>query len=301
MNCRVLRYSQNTILRYRRLKICATILSQRAWRESRCQNLRCGRVVRPEPGTSFVVDSTGEFVLHATVQRSVVFITGTDTGIGKTVLAVLLLRYLRSMGAAAAGLKPVCSGGRSDARALAAAMGGMLALDEINPWHFRATLAPLLAARREKRTLSLAQVVDHVRRLQRRFPVLLIEGAGGLLSPLGEDFDSRDLITALSAHPIVVCPNRLGAVNQALLVLAALPARLSRRAHVVLTTPERSDPAARSNPDLLRERLGRDRVHVLPRISTGRLHEMLRRRRVRSTLDALARQIGAEPPPGGSA
>src|SRR5947207_4859213 len=124
----------------------------------------------------------------------ILFITGTDTGVGKTVLASLLARHLRERGVAVAALKPICSGGRADARALHASLDGALTLDEINPWHFRAPLAPLLAARREHRRVELADVLAHLRRIQRRFDVVLVEGAGGLLSPLGDDFNSRDLI-----------------------------------------------------------------------------------------------------------
>src|SRR5450755_4776164 len=124
------------------------------------------------------------------------FITGTDTGVGKTVLTALLTRFLRERGPACgtAALKPICSGGRADARTLRAAMNGALPLDEINPWHFRASIAPALAARLENKSVKLAQVVAHIRVLQKRFEVLVVEGAGGLLSPLGENFDSRDLI-----------------------------------------------------------------------------------------------------------
>src|SRR5208282_5318771 len=130
-------------------------------------------------------------------------------------------------GVNAVALKPICSGVRADARELRAAMDGALSLDEINPWHFRAPIAPLLAARREQKRVRLADVLAHVRAMQKRFDVLLVEGAGGLLSPLGENFDSRDLIAALRATPMVVCPNRLGAVNQVLLTLAALPRSVS--------------------------------------------------------------------------
>jgi dethiobiotin synthetase len=196
--------------------------------------------------------------------RSILFITGTDTGVGKTVLAGWLTRCLRQAGIGVAALKPVCSGGRTDARRLQAAAGGVLSLDEVNPWHFRTALAPRLAARLERRRVILAQVLAQVRRIQRRFPVVVVEGAGGLLSPLGEDFDSRDLIVALRATPIVACPNRLGAVNQALLVLEALPRGAARRAQVVLTSMKRSDAASRTNPRLLRELLGPRQVHVLP-------------------------------------
>jgi dethiobiotin synthetase len=220
------------------------------------------------------------------MKRRVLFVTGTDTGVGKTVFAALLASHLRGAGRSVAALKPVCSGGRDDAVLLRAAAGGVLSLDETNPWHFRDALSPLLAARREKRRLKLAQVAAHVRRMQDRFETVIVEGAGGLLSPLGEDFDSRDLIEALEAKPIVICSNRLGAINQALLVLAALPSRVARRTPVVLMSPRRMDQASRSNPQLLAERIGPDLVHVLPWVRfPGKLDVALRDTRVRRALD----------------
>jgi len=194
----------------------------------------------------------------------IIFVTGTDTGVGKTVLIVLLTRHLREQGVRVAALKPICSGDRGDARALRRAAGKALALDEVNPWHFRAPLAPLLAARKERKRVRLREVVAHMRRMGKRFDVVLVEGVGGLLSPLGEGFDSRDLIVALRAQPIVVCPNRLGAVNQALLVLNALPRRMAVHAPVVLVSPRKPDAASRTNPKLLAEILGAPRVCVLP-------------------------------------
>ena len=194
----------------------------------------------------------------------VIFITGTDTGVGKTVLTGLLARQWRAAGVAVAALKPICSGGRDDARVLHAALDGALSLDEINPWHFRRPIAPRLAARLEGRAVPLADLVQRVRAVQQRFAVVLVEGAGGLLSPLGEDFDSRDLIVALRARPVVVCLNRLGAVNQALLVLAALPRAAARCAAVVLVSPAHPDRSSRTNAALLAEMIGPERIHRLP-------------------------------------
>lgn len=202
------------------------------------------------------------------MKQRTLFITGTDTGVGKTVLACLLARHFTAQGIRVAAFKPVCSGGREDAEALHAALGGALKLDEINPWHFRAAVTPLLAARAEKRRVTLAQVVTCARRLQARFPLLIVEGAGGLLSPLGEDFDSCDLIRALRATPVVVSPNRLGAINQVLLTLAALPRGLSQKAVVVLMTQPKPDLAAQGNLKFLRAKLGPQRVRELPQVKT---------------------------------
>jgi dethiobiotin synthetase len=221
--------------------------------------------------------------------KRIIFITGTDTGAGKTVLTALLVKFLRARGVNAAALKPVCSGGRDDARVLRAAMNGALSLDEINPWHFRAPVAPLLAARRERRHIHLAEVLAHVRAMQKRFDVLLIEGAGGLLSPLGENFDSGDLIAALGALSVVVAPNRLGAVNHILLTLEALPRSAAAGARVVLVSPPKRDAAAAANAGLLAGFFDAKRIFTLPwlgeNFSTG---EVLKNPQVRRTLRALA-------------
>jgi dethiobiotin synthetase len=218
------------------------------------------------------------------------FITGTDTGVGKTVLTALLARHLRWRGIAVAALKPVASGGRADARVLRAVLTGALTLDEINPWHFRAPVAPLLAARREQRQVRLAGVLAHIRRTQQRFEVVLVEGAGGLLSPLGENFNSRDLIAALRATPVVVGPNRIGVVNQMLLALGALPRAAASRARVVLMSPSRPDAATKTNAGLLAEFFGRERIFTLPWL--GRrpdAEKVLRDSRVRRVLRALVK------------
>ena len=220
--------------------------------------------------------------------KRILFITGTDTGVGKTVLTALLVKFLRERGVNATALKPICSGGRADARALRAAMDGVLALDEINPWHFQAPIAPLLAARRENKTVRLAQVLKRVRAMQQCFDVLLVEGAGGLLSPLGEDFNSRDLIVALRATPLIVAPDRLGVVNQVLLTLEALPGHFRRETKLILVSPPRRDAATAANASLLAEFMEAGQIFTLPWLgrsfSTARA---LKHPHVRRTLETL--------------
>jgi dethiobiotin synthetase len=217
------------------------------------------------------------------------FITGTDTGVGKTVLTALLERFLCERGINVAALKPICSGGRADARTLHTALDGALSLDEINPWHFRAPIAPLLAARHERKRAMLAEVLAYLRAVQKRFDVVLIEGAGGLLSPLGENFDSRDLIIALRATPIIVCPNRLGAVNQVLLTLEALPKSFQVKARVVLMSPPKPDASTGTNAKLLAEFFDAETVFTLPWLGKKiQAQQALQISAVRRALRALA-------------
>ena len=196
--------------------------------------------------------------------KRLVFITGTDTGVGKTVLTALLAQFLRGRGVNVAALKPICSGGRADAVALHRALGGALTLDEINPWHFRAAITPALAAQREKKPVRRALVLAHIRATRNKFKLTLVEGAGGLLSPLGENFDSRDLMAALHATPIIVAPNKLGAVNHILLTLEALPKRLRAKTKVVLMSPAKPDSATASNAQLLERFFPRQKIFTLP-------------------------------------
>ena len=170
-----------------------------------------------------------------------------------------------------------------------AALAGTLTLDEINPWHFRVPVAPSLAARRENKTLKLSQVLAHIRKLQRRFDVLLVEGAGGLLSPLGENFNSRDLISALRATPIIVAPNKIGTVNHILLTLEALPKSIRPKAKIILMSPPEPDAATGSNIKLLGQFVSPEKIRLLPWLDeTVDSSAALKIPRVRRTLAALA-------------
>jgi dethiobiotin synthetase len=194
---------------------------------------------------------------------------------------------VRGSGTSVAALKPICSGGRGDALVLRRALHGALKLDEINPWHFRAPLAPLLAARKERRKVELREVVAHVHAMSRRFQFVLVEGAGGLLSPLGEGFSTRELINALGAEVIVVARNQLGAVNHVRLTLEALPPLIAARTKVVLMSPRQRDLASRSNPDLLVEFIDKTHMAILPWIDIRALERSASTPRMRRILAAL--------------
>jgi dethiobiotin synthetase len=220
--------------------------------------------------------------------RHTLFITGTGTGVGKTLLTRLLALFLRCRGVKVAAFKPLCSGGRVDARALHATLGGELTLDEINPWHFRAPITPSLAARRENKSVSLAGVLAHIRARQEPFEVILVEGAGGLLSPLGIDFDSRDLICALRARTVIVAPNRLGVINHVRLTCEALPTNVRHRAKVVLMSPAQPDAASATNARLLSSWIPQGSLFTFPWLGEEfDPASVLRTRRVAQTLHAL--------------
>ncbi|WP_339747107.1 dethiobiotin synthase [uncultured Maricaulis sp.] len=162
------------------------------------------------------------------------FITGTGTDIGKTHVLCALLGALREAGRTARVLKPVASGFDPDAVSvtdtirLLRANGQTLSAETVQamtPWRFKAAISPDMAARLENRELRLASVVkwclDH---LDPADPTL-IEGAGGVMSPIAEDGLNLDLIRELDARPILIAGNYLGTISHTLTALRALDGR----------------------------------------------------------------------------
>jgi dethiobiotin synthetase len=222
------------------------------------------------------------------VAAKIIFVTGTDTGVGKTLLTALLLSQLRSSGCKALAMKPFCSGDREDARILHALRERELTLDEVNPFHFPEPLAPLVAARKHRRRIPLAEVlqrIKHIRKtiehstLETGLSTLLIEGAGGLLAPLGEGYSLMDLMRELRGEVIVVSRNQLGTINHTLLTVRFLQENWERSApkqrfgtqerrefgiKVVMMDGGRPDLSSRSNARVLTELLAPVPVFSLP-------------------------------------
>ena len=200
-------------------------------------------------------------------RRQFFVVTGTGTGVGKTVLSGLLVRRLVRLGRTVRAFKPLCSGGRDDARVLEAALNGSQTLEDINPWHFEASLSPALAARLERRVVTLQEVVAHVRRQADEVEPILVEGAGGLLSPLTADGDTRDLIARLKARPLIVASNRLGVIHDVRATLGCLSPSLRSCVPVVLMAPAAADASTARNARSLSEYHPADRIVEIPRVS----------------------------------
>jgi len=194
--------------------------------------------------------------------KKILFVTGTDTAVGKTVLTALLLAHLRTQGCDALGMKPFCSGGRDDARLLQSLQKGCLTLDEVNPFYFDKPLAPAAAPRR----VPFQEALGRIRALADRCEVLLIEGAGGLLAPLGDDYTARDLIAALPCKTIIVSRNRLGTINHTLLTVEALQQVAREKVRVVLMGAQKPDISASSNAKMLRQRLASAAIYSIPHL-----------------------------------
>jgi dethiobiotin synthetase len=189
--------------------------------------------------------------VRRTRSQRIIFITGTDTGVGKTVLTGLLLHHLRRNGCHALAMKPFCCGGTADTESLRAIQDGELTAEEVTPFYFPEPLAPLVAARQHHRSIRLVEALTRVRHLARRCECLLVEGIGGLLVPLGKGFNVRDVIACLDCEVVVVSVNRLGTLNHTLLTAAALEQVGVKKYKTVLMNLSKLDASARSNGRIL--------------------------------------------------
>ena len=181
-----------------------------------------------------------------------VFITGTDTGVGKTRFVTWLLARLRERRLRGAGYKPICCGDRHDAELLQAASSDSLTIDEINPVWLRTRAAPLLAATMEKRDINLAALRDGFVRLSGRVDFVAVEGVGGWMVPITTDYFSNDLAADLRLPVIVIAHNRLGCLNHILLTVRSIEAAGLTCAGVVLNNlGEPGDIASSTNAAIL--------------------------------------------------
>ncbi|MCW0413453.1 dethiobiotin synthase [Xanthomonas sacchari] len=163
---------------------------------------------------------------------SAFYVTGTDTGIGKTIASTALLHALRARGQRAVGMKPVASGctreadgwRNEDALALQDASAPRPAYDDLNPYALPLPLAPELAAADAGVQLELAPIAAAFERLRAQADVVVVEGVGGWAAPLSATLDQADLARALRLPVVLVVGLRLGCLNHARLSAAAIAA-----------------------------------------------------------------------------
>ena len=186
------------------------------------------------------------------------FLTGTDTGVGKTRAAVLLVRALRRAGLDTVAMKPICCGDRDDAEALSDACDGEVSLNLINPVWYRTPTAPYTAANIENRPPDLAIIRSTFEGLRSRHRSLIVEGVGGWLVPIARDYFVADLAAEFALPVAVVVRNRIGALNHALLTVRDIENRGLPFAGIILNNVDPpGDVAGHSNRAMLEDLLGR--------------------------------------------
>src|SRR3990167_2155347 len=145
-----------------------------------------------------------------------IFITGMDTGVGKTVVTAGLVLSLKHKGLDVGIMKPIQSGGRGDTEFLIKVSGVNDEIELINPYYLKKPLAPLTASEIEGVKIDITAIKNAFEELSRRHDIVIVEGIGGLLVPLTEDYFVSDLILELDIPVIVVSRVGLGTINHTL-------------------------------------------------------------------------------------
>ncbi|HXV10038.1 MAG TPA: dethiobiotin synthase [Burkholderiales bacterium] len=225
------------------------------------------------------------------------FVTGTDTGVGKTLIACALLRAFVAAGYRAVGMKPVAAGAEphgehvvyGDVEALCAAGNVVAPREVVNPYAFRRPIAPHIAAAEEGVVIDLAHIERSFRTLAERSDAIVVEGVGGFRVPLGPAADTGDLACRLGLPVILVVGMRLGCLNHALLTAESIAAHGLALAGWVANHVDPDMGAADENVAALEARLparllarvphagtpgsdavGRLLAHIVPRRHAGR-------------------------------
>ncbi|MBM3359624.1 MAG: dethiobiotin synthase [Betaproteobacteria bacterium] len=196
------------------------------------------------------------------------FVTGTDTGVGKTVVAcALLLRYVRE-GRRAVGMKPIAAGAEAhagglrneDVEHLLAAGNVVMPRELVNPYCFASPVAPHIAAAQAGVEIDLSRIERAYRQLAAQADVIVVEGAGGFRVPLGTDADFGELARRLGLPVILVVGMRLGCLNHALLTAEAVRARGLTLAGWIANHIDPEMAVADENVHALEERIGAPRL-----------------------------------------
>jgi dethiobiotin synthetase len=208
--------------------------------------------------------------------RRGVFVTGTDTGVGKTLVAAALTWHLKSSGLDVGVMKPVETGvadtGRPgpDATLLQWAADCADAPELIAPYRLQTPLAPALAAEEESVRIDLAHIGETARSLCDRHGFTIIEGAGGLMVPLAGGLLVADLVLQLGLPLLIVCRPGLGTINHTLLTVhAARTMGIPLAGFIINGMPEQPDAAEALAPHNLASLASADLLGVLPRVEGG--------------------------------
>ncbi len=200
------------------------------------------------------------------------FVTGTDTGVGKTLVSAALVHALVRGGLKAVGMKPVAAGstvinGRlanEDVDTLAAEAGIALPVQMTSPYILREACAPHVAAALEGVTIEKQVLLDAYRQTAERAAAVVVEGVGGFCVPLTDDFDTADLAAGLQLDVILVVGLRLGCLNHALLSAESIAARGLKLAGWVANQVDPAMPHQQGSIDALSARLSAPLLGVVP-------------------------------------
>lgn len=185
-----------------------------------------------------------------------IFVTGTDTGVGKTYIAAAIARALKQRGVSVGVMKPIATGDRDDIKKLLDAAGIDETLERVNPLYLKYPLAPLMSARLSGKTIDLNLAWKNYAILKKKYECMIVEGAGGLMMPIKKNFFVLDMIKHFELPVIVVARPYLGTINHTLLTIDKLRQHKVTLAGIILSCSQNTTLAEQTNPSLIEELTG---------------------------------------------
>jgi dethiobiotin synthetase len=221
------------------------------------------------------------------------FITGTDTDVGKTTVALALMAALQRQGYTVAGFKPVSAGcertadglRNDDAVRLMQQASVQLPYDLVNPYAFEEPIAPHIAAERNGVTMQITPLMSTYREIAQQVDIVIVEGAGGWLVPLNERETMADVAVALDLPVILVVGLRLGCLNHALLTQESIQSHGLPQAGWIANHLSLALPYSQKNLATLSRRLVCPLLATIPYLEHFEIETVLTRFNIRTILD----------------
>jgi dethiobiotin synthetase len=197
------------------------------------------------------------------------FVTGTDTGVGKTLISCALLHAFAAQDKRVVGMKPIAAGCNADEQnedvlQLRAASNMVVGYGQINPYLFLQAVAPHIAAQRAGVVIKFSRIIESYQELAAQADVVIVEGVGGFLVPLNANQNGADLVLELGLPIILVVGIRLGCLNHALLTVGAITTRGLTLAGWVANIVEADMPMCDENIAALKQRIDAPLFGVVP-------------------------------------
>ena len=204
-----------------------------------------------------------------------IFITGSDTNVGKTIVAAAIARALKNRGVNVGVLKPFASGSWEDTRFIKRAANVADDLDQITPFYFKYPLAPFTSMQLEKRTIDPKSLKNRIGHLVRKYQFLIVEGIGGAAVPVTASFDALDIPKELRLPVLIVSHLSLGTINHTFLTIEYIKRKGLQLKGVVLNAHscKRRGLAEKTNPRVIRELTGVPILGIFPRIQQKKIHD----------------------------
>lgn len=204
-----------------------------------------------------------------------VFITGTDTGVGKTILTAALARALKNRGMEVAVSKPFASASWQDSRFIKRAAFSTQALRNITPFYFKHPLAPLASLQLEKRTIHVETLPKRLGLSARKHAFWIMEGIGGAAVPITEDYDAMDIPKQMKLPVVIVARLSLGTLNHTALTANFIRSKGLRIKGIILNAypGSRRGLAEKTNPKLISSMTGLPVLGIFPAVPKNRVKD----------------------------